>query len=295
MRCGKPEHQLGKRCPAKNAKCNDCHKIGHFHKVCQSKKRATQRANLVQTPQDDDDTHIDENGVRQPNPPRVTMLKVVNHIEVNRGRFNERKHLKFPIVSHPMGPYNHHILVRVDTGADVNCMNEKTFNELFPEVCPHEIQNFGNSVVDISIQGQFHTYLEFRGEKYLNTFIVTNVNGCCNLLSYGATFRMGVLLQSYPQDIVVKGENVPHFSKMSGGNTGNGTLSGTSNSTSNVFQILNDLQKRQRAVQCQNNSSTSPTVLESASPFRSTTPSSPASTMVTAKQANPVYVSTWGT
>ena len=61
MRCGKPEHQLGQKCPAKSAKCKDCHKIGDFHKVCQSKKR-TKRANLVQTPpQDDDDTHIDEN------------------------------------------------------------------------------------------------------------------------------------------------------------------------------------------------------------------------------------------
>ena len=84
MRCGKPEHQLGQKCPAKNAKCKDCHKIGHFHKVCQSKKRG-KRANLVQTPpQDDGDTHIDENGVRQPNPPRVNMLKIVNHIETNR-------------------------------------------------------------------------------------------------------------------------------------------------------------------------------------------------------------------
>ena len=42
MRCGKQEHQPGQRCPAKNAKCKACHKIGHFHKVCQSKKRATQ-------------------------------------------------------------------------------------------------------------------------------------------------------------------------------------------------------------------------------------------------------------
>ena len=50
MRCGKPDHQPGQKCPAKNAKCKACHKIGHFHKVCQSKKRATQRANLVQTP-----------------------------------------------------------------------------------------------------------------------------------------------------------------------------------------------------------------------------------------------------
>ena len=61
MRCGKQEHQLGQKCPAKNAKCKDCHKCGHFHKVCQSKKRVKQRANLVQTPQDDDDTHINEN------------------------------------------------------------------------------------------------------------------------------------------------------------------------------------------------------------------------------------------
>ena len=78
-------------------------------------------------------------------------------------------HLKFPITKHPKEPYKHHVVVRVDTGADVNCMNEKTFNELFPEVqlsvCPHEIQNFGNSIADISILGHFRTYLEFRGEK----------------------------------------------------------------------------------------------------------------------------------
>ena len=43
------------RCPARNAKCKDCHKIGHFYKVCQTKKRAKQRANLVQTAQDDND------------------------------------------------------------------------------------------------------------------------------------------------------------------------------------------------------------------------------------------------
>ena len=238
MRCGKQEHQPGQKCPAKNAKCKACHKIGHFHYLCQSKKRAKQRANLVQSPQDDDDTHIDENGVRQLNLPRVNMLKLVNHIEANRGG----KHLKFPMASHPKGPYKHHIVVRVDTGADVNCMNEKTFNELFPEVqlsvCPHNIQDFRNSVADISILGQFHTYLEFRGEKYLNTFIVTNVNDCPNLLSYCATFRMGVLLPNYPQEIVVKGDNVPHFSKMNGGKTGNGTLNGTSNSMSNGISYV---------------------------------------------------------
>ena len=165
MRCGKLEHQPGQKCAAKNAKCKECHKIGHFHKVCQSKKRG-RRAHIVQTapPQSKQDTHIDENGVRQPNPPMVNMLKIVNHIGATKG--SQEKHLKFPIDVDPRGLYKHHLVVGVDTGADVNCMNEKTFKRLFPKVklsvCPHEIENFGNSVADISILGQFRTYLQFR-------------------------------------------------------------------------------------------------------------------------------------
>ena len=95
--CGKPEHRLGQKCPAKNAKC----------------KERTNRANLVQTPpQDDDDTHIDKIGVRQPNPLRANMLKTINHIEATRGP--QGKHLKLPIAKHPKGPYKHHIVVRVE-------------------------------------------------------------------------------------------------------------------------------------------------------------------------------------
>ena len=233
MRCGKPEHQLGQKCAAKNAKCKECHTIGHFHKICQSKKRG-KRANLVQaTTQDENDIHINENGVRQPNPPVVNMLKIVNHIGATKRP--QSKHLKFLIDVDPRGLYKYHLVVRVDTEADVNCMNEKTFKELFPKVklsvCCHEIQNFGSSVADISILGQFHTYLQFRGEKYLNTFIVTNTNDCPNLLSYGATVRMGVLLPNYPEENVVRGEYVPNFKI----NTAEGT------SASNVFQILQDL------------------------------------------------------
>ena len=148
------------------------------------------------------------------------MLKTINDIEANRGKFNEGKHLKFPIASHPKSPYNHQLMVRVDTGADVNCMNEKTFNEILPKVqlslCPHEIQNFRNSTADISILGQFHAYLEFRGKKYQNTFIVTDANDCPSLLSHGATFRMGVIIPNYPKDMTVERVNVPHVSKMSG-------------------------------------------------------------------------------
>ena len=245
MRCGKPEHQQGEKCAAKNEKCKECHKIGHFYKVCQSKKRTT-RANLAQiapqaeqdtyyNPQAEQNTYIDENGIRQHNPPMVNMLKLVNHIGTTSG--SQGNHLKFPIDVNPRGPYKDHLVVRVDTGADVNCMNEKTFRRLFPKmklsVCPYEIQNFGNLTADISILGQFHTYLQFRGEKYLKTFIVTNANDCPNLLSHGATFRMGVLLPNYLEENVVKGENVHNFN-----------ISASTGST-NVFQILQDLRLKQ--------------------------------------------------
>ena len=109
-------------------------------------------------------------------------------------------------------------------------MNEKTFKKLFPEVelsvCPHSIQNFGNSTADVYILGQFRTYLQFRGRKYLNTFIVTNANDCPNILSHGAIFRMGILVPDYPEENMVK-------------------LGDMETATSNVFQVLQDLRMKQ--------------------------------------------------
>ena len=154
------------------------------------------------------------------------MLKVINHTGATSGT----PFLKFPIDVDPRGSYKHHLEVSIDTGADVNCMNEKTFKKLFPEVelsvCPHSIQNFGNSTADVYILGQFHTYLQFRGRKYLNTFIVTNANDCPNILSHGAIFRMGILVPDYPEENMVKLEDME---------TG----------TSNVFQVLQDLRMKQ--------------------------------------------------
>ena len=235
MRCGKPEHQPGQKCTAKNAKCKECNKIGHFYKVCQSKKRA-RRTNLAQVaPQTEQDTHINENGVRQPNPPMVNMLKIVKHIGATSG--SQEKHLKFPINVDPRGPYKHHLVVRVDTRADVNCMNEKTIKKLFPKV-----KSLYAPMRYRSLETQFQTFLYCdsftptcsSGEK--STFIVTNANDWPNLLSHGATLRRDILLPNYPEENVVKscGENVPNF-KVS---TSTSTSTGTS---SNVFQILQDL------------------------------------------------------
>ena len=255
----------------------------------------------------------DFSGARQISKGRV---KIVNHIGATKG--SQEKHLKFPIDVDHRGPYKHHLVVRVDTAADVNCMNEKTFKRLFPKVklsvCPHKIQNFGNSVADISILGQFCTNLQFRGEKYLNTFIVTNANNCPNLLSHEATFRMGVLLPNYPEENVVKEENVPNFK-----------INASTGTSSNVFQILQDLGLKQYIdqyssytmptvtgkVHCtmphpyegqypsstvpinvKNTMITVPPMAQPTTSFRTTTPSTDMTGRMTTKQVNPVHQET---
>ena len=96
---------------------------------------------------------------------------------------------------------------------------------------------------------------------------------------------MGVLLPNYPEENMVKGENVPNFRM----NTG------TSDGTSNVFQILQDLQQKQY----QYNSNTMPNMVHTiniaqmAQPdtsVRTTIASAPATTATTTKQVDPVHV-----
>ena len=111
-----------------------------------------------------------------------------------------------------------------------------------------------------------------------------------NLLSYGATFRMGVLLPNYPKENV-RGENVPNFKVI--------TSEGIS---SNVFQILQDLQLKQYQNQYHLNTmpsnsktfqTTNKTQIEQmaqlVASFRTTTPSTVMTGTMTTKQVNPVH------
>ena len=52
-------------------------------------------------------------------------VKIINHVGTTSG--SQEKHLQFPIDVDVRGSYKDQIVVRVDTGADINCMNETTF------------------------------------------------------------------------------------------------------------------------------------------------------------------------
>ena len=103
---------------------------------------------------------------------------------------------------------------------------------------------------------------------------------------------MGVLLPNYPEENVVKGENVPNFKI----NTSTGT-------SSNVFQILQDLRLKQYHEKCHSDSmqieskmfhSATNTLTQNmaqlTTSFRTTTPSTAMNGRTTTKQVNPVQV-----
>ena len=107
---------------------------------------------------------------------------------------------------------------------------------------------------------------------------------------------MGVLLPNYPEENVLKGENVSNFKI----NTSTSTSTGTS---SNVFQILQDLQLKQYQGKCHSDSmqieskmfhrvtnTFTQNMAQPTTSFRTTTPSTAITGRTTTKQVNPVQV-----
>ena len=99
---------------------------------------------------------------------------------------------------------------------------------------------------------------------------------------------MGVLLPNYPEKNIVRGENVPHFKI----NTSEGT-------SSNVFQILQDLRLKQYQEKCHSNTMhidskmfhTIQNMAQLTASFRTTTPSTAMTrTKMTAKQVNSEHI-----
>ena len=70
------------------------------------------------------------------------------------------------------------VLLKADTGADVNLMNRKIFNQLFGEakgvlqLTPIRMENYGNTAV--KLLGMFHAFLRWKDKVYKQLFYVTD-------------------------------------------------------------------------------------------------------------------------
>ena len=69
----------------------------------------------------------------------------------------------------------HHVLLKADTGADVNLMNKQTFDQLFGkakdllQLTPIRMENYGNTAV--KVLGRFHAcFSEMEGQGLQASF-----------------------------------------------------------------------------------------------------------------------------
>ena len=114
--------------------------------------------------------------------------------------------LAFPIRIH-YKDLNQKVLLKVDTGSDINCISLGTFHKLFPNEQLNRstllLENYRDSWV--TIIGKFMAFIRWKGKVFHQECHVTNANFSPNLLSRDACFRMKVLQTCF----VVTGKELP--------------------------------------------------------------------------------------
>ena len=206
-RCGKGRHQNTQDCKALDMMCRGCGKKGHFEKVCLKAKCSTYSLEVLQastsTAGAGEPLYFDDDGQ-----PVFTYMVSVPHAN---------KHLiKFPIaldyttlrdrnkMENSTGSTGHNkcstVLLKADTGANVNLMNRQMFNQLFGEakvlqLTPIRMENYGNTAV--KVLGMFHAFLRWKDKVYKQLFYVTDCDRSSNLLSRDACYTLGVQKPCY--------------------------------------------------------------------------------------------------
>ena len=104
------------------------------------------------------------------------------------------------------------LTLQVDTGADANAINKKTFDQLFPEVELEEstfiLKNFDKRL--IKPIGSFRCFLRWKGHKYRVQIEVMGTD-TPNILSRETTFVMGILKKCFVTEKVSIEQNTQKF------------------------------------------------------------------------------------
>ena len=201
-RCKKPftkGHE--KVCKAQHAKCNACGIEGRYEIACKKsgnfpqkstskfqKPGSTGRMNIasaVENPALPAD-FFDEKGLLKEYQPKS--------MNVLAGISNDKPiMIEFGCGLTPLS-FDRKLTMQIDTGADANAINKKTFNEVFPDVkleeSTHVLQNFDKRL--IKPIGSFRCFLRWKGHKYRVKFEVMGIE-TPNLLSRETTFLMEIL------------------------------------------------------------------------------------------------------
>ena len=190
-----------KVCKALNAKCNACGVEGHFEIACKKsgnfpkkssskfqKPGSTGRMNIasaVEEPALQADFFNEKGLLKDYQPKPMYVLSGTPE--------DKPVMVEFGCGLTPLS-FDRKLILQADTGADMNAINNRTFNEVFPDVELEEstqiLQNFDKRL--IKPIGSFRCFLRWKGHKYRVKFEVVGIE-TPNLLSRETTFLMGIL------------------------------------------------------------------------------------------------------
>ena len=95
------------------------------------------------------------------------------------------------------------VLLKADTGANVNLLNSTTFDQtngdrLILQSLTLRMETYGSSRE--KVLGRFHTFLRWKEKIFRQPFYVTSANSSPNLLSRDACYTLGVVRPCYSVD-----------------------------------------------------------------------------------------------
>ena len=209
-RCEKGRHQKTQDCKALDAVCRGCGKKGHFEKVCLKAKHSTHSLEVPQASTSSTGTseplYFDDQGqpvfahmvsVLHSNKHLIKFPIALDHKELKIRSRNKMKNSTDSTGHSKLST----VLLKADTGADVNLMNKQTFDQLFGQakdllqLTPIRMKNYGNTAV--KVLGKFHAFLCWKDRVYKQVFYITDCDRSPNLLSRDACYTLGVLKPCY--------------------------------------------------------------------------------------------------
>ena len=160
----------GPDCKAVEAMCRGCGKEGHYEKVCLKGKSSTHSLEVPQANSAgagaSEPLYFNDEG--QPIYTYMVSVPHANKYIINFPVAVEPTTLNRNNASSPQSTQS--VLLKADTGADVNLMNRKTFDQLFGgdkevlKLTPIKMENYGNTAV--KVLGMFHAFLRWKDKVY---------------------------------------------------------------------------------------------------------------------------------
>ena len=135
-RCGKGRHQPDWKCDPIDAICKKCGKKGHYAVNSQNGKGfpcSYKSAHVVETSSGASTSQIETDFYNEAGQPIYVQSHILQTMSAKSEKIPEKSQLllKFPIGLH-YKHLNQKVLLKVDTGLNINCISLGTFQKLFP-------------------------------------------------------------------------------------------------------------------------------------------------------------------